>query len=198
MVDFDRLNYISHTTSMIDVLDYYDISFDHLSTDRYKCLCPFHDDHNPSLVIYVKPDHVEESFYCYACNAGGDPFHFIREMEGDDFKQAWTILCHINGIDDSEAGTVDQLNDLLRMKKQREDRRSVNAINSQISIMYRDLYKSFQSELSKERLEELTRFIDKRFKHLDNYLNSNPSYADLHQFFKNELIRLKQLQQHFK
>ncbi len=198
MVDFDRLNYLSHTTSMLSVLEYYDIDYQNSAPDRYKSLCPFHDDNTPSLIVYIKEKHEEESFCCYACNEAGDAFHFIRQMEGGDFQQGWTILCHINGVEDDEANTVDQLNDLLRMRQGKQDTRSVNAISSQVSVMYRKLYQSFQTKLSSDDQSELAMFIDKRFKHLDTYLHSNPSYADLHQYFKHELTHLKQLRQHFK
>ena len=33
-----------------------------------KCLCPFHSEKTPSMVIY--PD--TQSFYCFGCGAGGD------------------------------------------------------------------------------------------------------------------------------
>lgn len=193
MVDFDHLNHISHTTSILDVLDHYEIHYSHSTPDRAKALCPFHNDHDPSLIVYTRPDNTDESYYCYACNAGGDPFQFIRDMEGD-FNQAWGILCLIRGIDDPEAN-ADKLGSLLRPRREVEDRRSITAINSQLSVMYRQTYYKMATDSNRE---QLTKDIDKRLQNLDQYLGQDPSYADVHQYFKHELARLKQLQLHYK
>ena len=71
MVDFDLLNDISHKTSMLDVLDYYGIEYQNSSADRCKAVCPFHDDHSPSLIIYINNEHDKESFCCYVDNTAG-------------------------------------------------------------------------------------------------------------------------------
>lgn len=49
----------------------------------YKILCPFHDDHSPSLAINVsKRD--SGIFRCFACGWSGDAFDFIGELHGID------------------------------------------------------------------------------------------------------------------
>lgn len=186
MVDFDYLNDLSHNTSMLEVLEFYELDYINTAPNRYKILCPFHNDHDPSLVIYVHENHRQESFYCYACNIGGDPFFFIRQMEGE-FQQAWTVLCLINKIEGS--GELDQLNKILRVSSSREEVRSINRINIQISLMYKQLYQ----KLDMQKKAHYTVLIDKRFKLLDKYLTSNPSYSSLHQYFKEELSYFKQL-----
>lgn len=39
-------------------------------------LCPFHDDHNPSLRLY------EDHFYCFGCGAHGDVIDLISRSAG--------------------------------------------------------------------------------------------------------------------
>jgi DNA primase len=51
-------------------------------------LCPFHDDHNPSLRVY--PD--RQTFRCWSCKTGGDCFTFIMEREKVSFPEALEIL----------------------------------------------------------------------------------------------------------
>lgn len=51
-------------------------------------LCPFHDDHNPSLRVY--PD--RQTFRCWSCNTGGDCFTFVMEREKVSFPEALEIL----------------------------------------------------------------------------------------------------------
>ena len=37
-------------------------------------ICPFHDDHHPSLKLY--PDH----FHCFGCHASGDVITFVGRL----------------------------------------------------------------------------------------------------------------------
>jgi DNA primase len=57
-------------------------------------LCPFHDDHKPSL--YVNP--VKQIFKCFACSAGGDVFKFLQMFENLTFPQAIERLAERAGI----------------------------------------------------------------------------------------------------
>lgn len=197
MVDFDLLNDISHKTSMLDVLDYYGIEYQNSSADRCKAVCPFHDDHSPSLIIYINNEHDKESFCCYVDNTAGDAFHFIRTMEGGDFWKAWAILCHINKIDNNQSEYVSELDRLLTPTIEREKKQSTNSINLQISTMYRDLLKQIkQQEIG--NLKELEEIIDQRYQELDAFLSTNPSYVDLHSYFKTDLTRLKSIKQQYK
>ena len=43
---------------------------------KYKALCPFHDDHNPSLEL--NPE--RQSFKCWSCGVGGDVFDFVKNI----------------------------------------------------------------------------------------------------------------------
>lgn len=61
---------------------------------RYKALCPFHDDHNPSLDI--NPD--RQSYKCWSCGAGGDVFDFVQNKERVDFPEALRMLADRAGV----------------------------------------------------------------------------------------------------
>lgn len=50
---------------------------------RYQCKCPFHDEKNPSFVIYPN-----NSFYCFSCQTGGDSITFLRRLKNIGFKEA--------------------------------------------------------------------------------------------------------------
>jgi DNA primase len=54
----------------------------------YKALCPFHDDHNPSLTV----DPTKQYFKCWACGKGGDVITFVMERERVDFVEALHML----------------------------------------------------------------------------------------------------------
>jgi CHC2-type zinc finger protein len=48
-------------------------------------LCPFHDDHEPSLVV----DARKQLWNCLgACHEGGDVYRFVMKADGVDFREA--------------------------------------------------------------------------------------------------------------
>ena len=61
---------------------------------KFKALCPFHDDHNPSLEL--NPE--RQSFKCWSCGAGGDVFDFVKSYEHVDFPEALRMLADRAGI----------------------------------------------------------------------------------------------------
>jgi DNA primase len=62
--------------------------------NKYKALCPFHQDHNPSLE--VNPE--RQSYKCWSCGAGGDIFDFVKNYEHVDFAEALRMLADRAGI----------------------------------------------------------------------------------------------------
>jgi DNA primase len=62
--------------------------------DSYFGLCPFHDERTPSF--HVRPD--EKHYHCFGCQASGDPFTFVMETEGLDFKAALEALAGRFGV----------------------------------------------------------------------------------------------------
>jgi DNA primase len=58
-------------------------------------LCPFHDDHNPSL--RVDPD--RQSYKCWACGEGGDCFAFVQKIENVGFYDALELLATRAGLE---------------------------------------------------------------------------------------------------
>jgi DNA primase len=57
-------------------------------------LCPFHDDHKPSMNV----SSVKQIFKCFACGAGGNVFQFIQMRENLSFPQAIERLAERAGI----------------------------------------------------------------------------------------------------
>jgi DNA polymerase len=56
-----------------------------------RILCPFHDDHHPSLVVYA-------TYYrCFACGAQGDHFDWLEAVEGMDRAEAQKYLASWEG-----------------------------------------------------------------------------------------------------
>ena len=50
--------------------------------NRKRVLCPFHDDHDPSLELF------HDHYHCWACNAHGNVFELVKQLENLTFKEA--------------------------------------------------------------------------------------------------------------
>ncbi len=57
----------------------------------YKCLCPFHNDHSPSMQINVE----RNIFKCYVDGNGGDPIKFVQLYEHISPFEALKKVCEI-------------------------------------------------------------------------------------------------------
>jgi len=62
---------------------------------EFVCLCPFHDDHNPSC--YVVPH--KQIFHCFVCGAGGNAIDFVMKRHQLDFREALRLLADRAGIE---------------------------------------------------------------------------------------------------
>lgn len=62
---------------------------------NYFGLCPFHDDHSPSLS--VSPE--KQIYRCFVCGESGNVFNFVRNYEHISFPEAVSLLARTHGID---------------------------------------------------------------------------------------------------
>ena len=62
--------------------------------NSYFGCCPFHDERTASF--HVSPD--EKLYHCFGCSESGDPFDFVMQTEGLDFKGALESLADRFGI----------------------------------------------------------------------------------------------------
>lgn len=72
----ERLRELQETVDIVSVIESYGLPrFARSGLMRATCLCPFHDDRNPSMSI----DGTRGIYKCFSCGAGGNVFSFIRE-----------------------------------------------------------------------------------------------------------------------
>jgi DNA primase len=64
------------------------------STANYKGLCPFHSEKTPSFTV----NNDKAVYYCFGCQAGGDMFRFVMQIEGLSFFEALRQVAERNGI----------------------------------------------------------------------------------------------------
>ena len=68
-------NKIKDAVSIVDVINYY-ISVQKKGKN-YEAICPFHDDHDPSLKIDIE----NQTFKCFVCGEGGDCVEFVKKYK---------------------------------------------------------------------------------------------------------------------
>lgn len=61
---------------------------------EYIALCPFHDDHSPSM--YVVPS--KQIYHCFSCGAGGNALGFVMNYHRMQFREALEHLAERAGI----------------------------------------------------------------------------------------------------
>ena len=92
--DHDLLQEIKSRADIVDVISSYINVIK--KGRRYAAVCPFHDDHNPSMDINKE----KQTYHCYVCNHGGDVFSFVSDYEKISFADAVKRVCEIIGFDD--------------------------------------------------------------------------------------------------
>lgn len=61
---------------------------------EYSGLCPFHDDHRPSMNVIPS----KQIFHCFVCGASGDVFTFVQKFHKMEFREALEYLAERAGI----------------------------------------------------------------------------------------------------
>lgn len=66
---------------------------------NYFCVCPFHDDHSPSMSLSTE----KQIYKCFSCGATGNVFTFVSEFENVSFIEAVSIVANKCGMELSQA-----------------------------------------------------------------------------------------------
>ena len=94
-IDFDLVKEIKQRADIVDVISYY-CSTVQKKGKGYVAVCPFHDDHDPSMQISKE----RQTFHCFVCQTGGDVFTFVQKYDKCNFEEAVRKVCDIIGFDD--------------------------------------------------------------------------------------------------
>ena len=82
----EEINNIRSNADIVDVIsDYLDLK---QRGRNYVAVCPFHDDHSPSLVV----SRERQMFTCFTCKTSGNVFSFIMKYENVTFPEAVQIV----------------------------------------------------------------------------------------------------------
>ena len=111
--------------------------------NSYFGVCPFHDERSGSF--HVRPD--EKHYHCFGCQESGDPFDFVMQTEGLDFKAAMESLADRFGV---ALETEDEDPSAAARRQQRE---RLHALLGRAATFYaRYLWEAREAEPAREYL----------------------------------------------
>lgn len=86
MISNEEINAIRKNCNIVDIISsYVPVT---LKGKDYKCVCPFHDDHSPSMSISTS----KQIYKCFSCGAAGNVFTFVQNFENVSFIEAVKIV----------------------------------------------------------------------------------------------------------
>ena len=91
MTDFAQS--VKQQADIVKVIEQY-IRLRKAGAVNYSGLCPFHKEKSPSFSVHA----VRQYFYCFGCQASGDVFKFVMEIEKVGFPEAVRIVAQKCGI----------------------------------------------------------------------------------------------------
>lgn len=110
-----------------DAADIVRVIGDHVSLKphgrEYVGICPFHDDHKPSMNVVPH----KQIFHCFSCGAGGDVFSFVQRYHAMEFREALTHLAERFGVTLTPRGSSASASDDSRPDISRKDLLNANA-----------------------------------------------------------------------
>lgn len=91
-ISYDDILGIQRKVNIVDVIAQY-LPIEQKGKN-YFAICPFHDDHNPSMSI--SPE--KQIYTCFVCGASGNVFNFVMNYEKISFIQAVKKVADASGI----------------------------------------------------------------------------------------------------
>lgn len=77
---------------------------------NYFCVCPFHDDHSPSMSLSTE----KQIYKCFSCGATGNVFTFVSEFENVSFIEAVSIVANKCGMELSQAALKSNISQVFK------------------------------------------------------------------------------------
>lgn len=93
LISNEEINNIRASANIVDIIGgYLPLT---QKGKNYATVCPFHDDHSPSMSISEE----KQIYKCFACGATGNVFTFVSEYENVPFSEAVAIVAKKCGLE---------------------------------------------------------------------------------------------------
>ena len=191
--DNNIINEIRNNLDIVDVISNY---IPLVSKGKnYFGVCPFHDDHSPSMSVSSE----KQIYTCFSCGATGNVFNFVANYEKISFKEALKKCADMAGIDlDIKVNNQDIKNKDLYDIYNIAQRFYQNNINSTfgkkaLSYLYDrgitdDAIKYFNIGLSLNENNALLNILNNKNYSKDLLIKSGLVTTSNHDFFKNRIM----------
>ena len=148
-MDNNLINEIRNSVDIVDVI----ASYIPLTSrgKNYFGVCPFHDDHSPSMSVSKE----KQIYTCFSCGATGNVFNFIQDYEKISFKDALKKCADIAGIDINIKG------DSKKLK------------NQDLYDIYTTAQKFYQNNLNTEHGKKAISYLQSRGLSIDTIKHFN-------------------------
>ena len=164
-------NVINEVRKSVDIVDVISRYVPLVSRGKnYFGVCPFHDDHSPSMCVSKE----KQIYTCFSCGASGNVFNFIEDYENVSFPEALKILADMAGVSVSGI-SVSKSRDVNKSLYDIYDVSSklyINNLNTNYGVKAKDylrnrgiddnLIREFQIGLSLHEKDLLTRLLVKK------------------------------------
>ncbi len=137
---------------------------------NFFCVCPFHDDTNPSMSV----SREKQIYTCFSCHATGNVFTFLMNYEHMDFKEVLKYLGNRVGIDTGNIKVTKKTNknDKLYEAYNFSVKYFQNNLQSSIGHKAKEylfkrkiddtLIKEFEIGLSQDKRDDLTKLLQSK------------------------------------
>ena len=126
-VSYDEIISIQRKANIVDVVsDYVALT---KKGKNYFGICPFHDDHNPSMSV----SNEKQMYKCFVCGNSGNVFNFVMEYEKISFIEAVKKVADKIGIS-------------LDIKS--KSKTVINDSSKKLYDIYKTAYKFYQNNLN--------------------------------------------------
>ena len=137
--DNELISKILASNNIVDVIGEY-INLEHKGKNFFG-VCPFHDDHSPSMS--VSPE--KNIFKCFSCGASGNAITFLMDYLGIEFKEALKMLA-------DNAGII--LDSSFTKKKVNSEFEELYKINSLVVSLFKNNLASTKGKEAREYLKK--------------------------------------------
>lgn len=191
--DNNIINEIRNNLDIVDVISNY---IPLVSKGKnYFGVCPFHDDHSPSMSV----SHEKQIYTCFSCGATGNVFNFVADYEKISFKEALKKCADMAGVDlniNVSHGDIKNkdLYDIYSLA-QKFYQNNINSTFGKKALTYlngrgisEDAIKHFNIGLSLNENNALLKILNNKKYSKDTLLKTGLITANNHDFFINRIM----------
>lgn len=140
-ISYEEIVSIQRKTNIVDIIkEYVPLT---QKGKNYFGICPFHDDHNPSMSV----SESKQVYKCFVCGNAGNVFNFVMEYEKISFIEAVKLVANKIGV------SID-INNVKNVSKPN--------INTNLYNIYDISYKFYQNNLNTSYGKDAKKYLSDR------------------------------------